>query len=172
MPIALRRSTAADLAFVTGLERCPENAEGIGQWTDLEHLAAMQSPKREHWIIEREAAPAGYLIAFDARSDQAGVYLKRILVADKGRGTGSVALARYLDRAFGELEARFVWLHVREANTRAQGVYRRLGFQRFDPPPEVVRKFAEAAESTGVGAFRMLLPARDWAGGAGASLQP
>ena len=172
MPVALRRSTAADLAFITGLERSPEHVQGIGQWTDLEHLAAMQSPKREHWIVERDGAPAGYLIAFDAREDQAGIYVKRILVADKGQGTGTEALARYLDRVFGELGARFAWLHVREANTRAQGVYRRLGFQRFDPPPEVARKFSEAAESTGNGAFRMLLPARDWAEGAGASLQP
>ncbi|APV49913.1 hypothetical protein BWI17_09585 [Betaproteobacteria bacterium GR16-43] len=172
MPVALRRSTAEDLAFVTGLERSPENVQGIGQWTDLEHLAAMQSPKREHWVIERDGVPAGYLIAFDAREDQAGIYVKRILVAEKGQGTGSEALARYLDRAFGELQARFAWLHVRGGNTRAQGVYRRLGFQRFDPDPDVARRFSEAAESTGIGAFRMLLAARDWGESKGPSLHP
>jgi ribosomal protein S18 acetylase RimI-like enzyme len=169
--ITLRPSRPEDLAFVTGLERRPDHVETIGQWTDLEHLATMQSPKREHWIIEVDGAPCGYLIAYDGRAQDAGIYLKRILVADKDRGTGTLALAKYFDRAFGTLEAKFVWLAVREENARAQAVYRRLGFHRFDPVADVARRLAETAETPGPGAFRMLLKARDWETGGGL-LQP
>lgn len=160
--ITLRRSGPPDLAFVTQLERSPEHVDAIGQWSDLEHLATMQSPKREHWIIEIDGVPAGYLIAFDCRGDEAGLYVKRIVVADKDRGTGTLALAKFLDRAFVELRAKHVWLIVREGNSRAQSVYRRLGFKRFDPVGDVARRFNDAGQQPAAGTFRMLLNSRDW----------
>lgn len=160
--ISLRPSRPEDLAFVTGLERRPDHLDAIGQWSDLEHLATMQSPRREHWIIEGEGGPAGYLIAYDCRAQEAGVYVKRVLVADKDRGTGTLALARFLDHAFHDLRAKLAWLIVFEGNARGQAVYRRLGFRRFDPARDVARRFDEAAEPPMSGAFRMLLNARDW----------
>jgi len=169
--VTLRPSTAADLPFVTGLERRDDHVSAIGQWTDVEHLAAIQSPKREHWIIESDGVPAGYLIAFDARAEGAGIYVKRLLVAEKDKGIGTLALAKYLDHAFGDLGARFTWLTVREGNARAQAVYRRLGFHRLDAAPELDRRLSAAAEAPAAGAFRMLLKASDWDLPA-ASLQP
>ena len=160
--IALRRSRPEDLAFVTTLERRPDHLEAIGQWSDLEHLATMQSPRREHWVIEADGGSAGYLIAYDCRAQDAGMYVKRILVAQKDRGIGTLALAKYLDHAFGVLDAKFVWLIVFEANERGVCVYRRLGFHRFDPAPDIARRFNDAAEPPLPGAFRMLLNARDW----------
>jgi len=160
--ITLRPSKPADLPFVVGLERRPDHVDAIGQWSDLEHLATMQSPKREHWIIESEGTPVGYLIAFDCRGEDAGFYVKRILVADKDKGTGTLALSKFLDRAFLELRAKLVWLIVREPNERAQAVYRRLGFKRFDPVGDVARRFNDAGQQPGAGTFRMLLNARDW----------
>ena len=66
LDVGLRPSTPADLAFVTALERAIENRGLIGQWSDGEHLAAMAGESgREHWIIERDAKNAGYLIAYD-----------------------------------------------------------------------------------------------------------
>lgn len=164
--LVLRPSRPEDLDFVTGLERRADHLEAIGQWTDLEHLATMQSPKREHWIIELDGALAGYLIAYDGRARDAGIYVKRILVADKDRGTGTLALAKYLDRVFGELRAKFAWLIAYESNARGLAVYRRLGFHRFDPVGEVARRLDETAEPPRPGAFRMLLKARDWESGA------
>ncbi len=160
--ITLRPSAPADLSWVTGLERRADHANAIGQWSDLEHLATMQSPKREHWIVEDDGKPEGYLIAYDCRRQDAGIYVKRILVDVKNRGTGTLALAKYLDRVFAQLQAKFVWLIVFEENARAIAVYRRLGFRRFDPATEVTRRFNEAAEPPLPGAFRMLLNARDF----------
>jgi len=160
--ITLRPSRPTDLAFVTGLERRPDHVEAIGQWSDLEHLATMQSPKREHWIIENDGAAAGYLIAYDCRGQEAGIYLKRILVANKGQGTGTLALARFLDHAFFEHRAKIAWLIVFESNARALAIYRSLGFKRFDPVGEVARRFNDAAEAPQPGSIRMLLNARDW----------
>lgn len=152
--VALRRTRARDLPFVTALERRPDNRELIGQWSDAEHLAAIAGEAaREHWLIERGGRPAGYLIAFDARKSAGCIYLKRILVDAKGAGTGSAALARFLEMAFARPGARFVWLNVREGNVRAQALYRRLGFATFVPGA------LRGGELPGAGAFSMRIHA-------------
>jgi ribosomal protein S18 acetylase RimI-like enzyme len=154
----LRRSRPADLGFVTALERHPDNRDFIGQWSDAEHLAAMAGENaRTHSIIERDGSPAGYLIAYDCRAQGAGIYVKRLLVADKERGTGKAALRAFLEQAFERDHAQLVWLLVRDWNARAQAVYRGLGFERFDPAPEVAIRFDTAAEPAGAQSFRMIL---------------
>ena len=146
----LRRTRAEDLAYVTSLERAPENREHIGQWSDAEHLEAIARKRgREHWIIEREGEPAGYLIAFDVRGRGAGIYVKRILVAEKERGTGAAALASFLDDALARTGVDFVWLLVRARNERAQAVYRKLGFSRHEPAPEVAAHWDATVDPAG-----------------------
>ena len=155
--IRLRPSRAADIAFVTSLERHPDNRDLIGQWTDEQHLAAIEGCDRwSHWIIERDGKPAGYMIPRDCRAGGTGVYVKRILVADKERGTGQAALRIFLDRAFAEGADR-VWLIVRDINARAQSVYRKLGFEAFDPDPEEAAKYDAQGEPPMARSFRMLV---------------
>ena len=159
----LRPTRPADLAFVTTLERHPDNRELIGQWSDEEHLQAIARQRgREHWIIEREGRPAGYLIAFDGREHGAGFYVKRILVADKERGTGKAALAAFLDDATARPGVDFVWLMVRDTNARAQAVYRGLGMARYDPPPDEAARWNELIDPSGSGVFRMRIESSAW----------
>jgi diamine N-acetyltransferase len=156
--IRLRSSCPEDLAFVTTLERMAGNRDFIGQWSDAEHLAAMGSEVRSHWIIESpEGEPAGYLIAYDCVDAGCGIYVKRILVKDKGRGIGRAALARFVEDSFARTEVALVWLIVFERNARAQAVYHALGFQRFDPDAVEAVPFDAAAEPPREGAFRMIL---------------
>ena len=156
--ISLRRSTPEDLAFVTALERHPENRELIGQWSDAEHLAAIEGRGRwRHWIIEDEDRPAGYLIARDCAAQGAGIYVKRILVADKERGTGQRALARFVEQSFARDDVAFVWLIVRNENARAQAVYRKAGFERFTPAGEEAAGLDVVAEAPLDRCFRMVL---------------
>ena len=156
--VRLRPSRPEDLGFVTALERHPDNRELIGQWSDAEHLAAMAgSQGREHWIVERDGSAAGYLIAYDCRARDAGFYVKRILVGDKERGTGTAALRAYLVNAFGLEGVACVWLIVRDRSARALAVYRKLGFERFDPTPEEGSRYDAAGEPAMAGALRMRL---------------
>jgi RimJ/RimL family protein N-acetyltransferase len=156
--VRLRPSRPEDLAFVTALERHRDNRDLIGQWSDAEHLAAMAGSRgREHWIVERDASAAGYLIAYDCRTRDAGFYVKRILVGDKERGTGTAALRAYLVNAFSREGVACVWLIVRDENARAQAVYRKLGFERFDPTPVEEGRYDATGEPAMAGAFRMRL---------------
>ena len=141
---------------MTALERRPDHLEAIGQWSDAEHLEAIgRRNGREHWIVERGGRPAGYLIAYDCRAQGAGVYVKRILVDAKGRGTGQAALAAFLRDAFARPGVDAVWLIVRNGNDRARAVYSKLGFELFLPLPEEAARYDGVAEAPPEKCFRM-----------------
>ena len=126
--IRLRRTKPADLDFVLALERAPENARFIGQWSREEHVEAIERGDREHWIVEREVTGErlGYLIAYDLVAQGHGVYVKRIVVAEKSRGIGRAALERFC----AQRAADTVWLTVFENNRQAQRAYAAAGFER------------------------------------------
>ena len=156
--VTLRPSRPEDLPFITALERHPENRELIGQWSDEEHARAIEGRERwSHWIIEAGGRPAGYVIPRDCVEQGAGIYIKRILIADKERGTGKLALSRFLEAAFAREAVGFVWLNVRNENARAQAVYREIGFKRFEPVGDEARRFDLVAEAPLEKCFRMLL---------------
>lgn len=160
MSVRLRPTTVADLAFVTGLERDADNREYIGQWTDEEHLAAIQGDRaRTHRIIEVDGIANGYVISYDGAGHSPSTYVKRILVADKERGIGQAAMTLVLADAFSRPSNRFVWLLVREWNARAQAVYRKLGFVRYEPPEGEAAALAAYAEAPGPQSFRMRVDA-------------
>ena len=158
MNVALRPTREADLAFVTTLERRADHLDAIGQWSDEQHLAAIHNrDAREHWIIERDGRPAGYLIAYDCRAAGAGVYVKRLLVDEKERGTGRAALSRFLEMAFARPGVDAVWLIVRNDNHRAQAVYTKLGFAPFLAGDEEAKRYDAVAEPPAEKCFRMRL---------------
>ena len=159
--IALRPSARGDLDFITTLERRPDNLDYIGQWSDWEHLSAIEGRNgRSHWVIERDGERAGYLIAYDCRAGDAGFYVKRILVDRKDGGTGTGALRRFIEHAFTLERVSCVWLLVREANARGRHVYERIGFRYFDPTPEEARRYDAFESPPGEGVLRMRLLAK------------
>lgn len=146
--VRLRPTLPADLDFVLELEGRPDNEPFIGRWSRHEHQQAIDAADREHWILESPASDEhepqqqpqrlGYLIAYDLTASGNGVYVKRIVVAEKSRGLGRRALADFTRHAVADLGAGFVWLAVRPGNDRAERAYRAVGFRR--------RSAAEARE--------------------------
>ena len=156
MTVRLRPSTREDLDYITRLERREDNREHIGQWSDWEHLGAIEGRNgRSHWIIERDGERAGYLIAYDCRSHDCGFYVKRILVDRKDAGMGTAALRVFIAWACAKPDVSCIWLMVREANARGRHIYEKLGFRRFDPSPEHAERYDGFEDAPGDGVFRM-----------------
>jgi RimJ/RimL family protein N-acetyltransferase len=158
MGVTLRPTRPDDLPFVTALERRPDNAGMIGQWSDEEHLAAIAGrDRREHWLIGRDGVREGFIIAYDCSRAGAGIYVKRLLVDRKEQGTGTAALAAYLDLAFARPGIDQVWLIVRNHNARARAVYEKLGFAELDPASAIAKVYDTVAEAPPEKCFRMRL---------------
>ncbi len=132
--VRLRPTSNSDLEFVLALEHDPDNIPFIKQWTLEQHEDAIRRSDREHWIIESnpEGDRLGYLIAYDLTLDDLGVYVKRIVIAEKSRGLGRAALSLFVEHAFSDLAAEYVWLCVYPENERGQRCYRSVGFVPFD----------------------------------------
>jgi RimJ/RimL family protein N-acetyltransferase len=144
--VCLRPTAPADLDFVLALERQPENAGLVGQWTRDEHAAAIERADREHWIVERIGGGerVGFILAFDLSERGLGAYVKRIVVGEKSRGLGREALAAFLRHAARDLGASCAWLVVAHDNARAIRAYSALGFREASPSERERREHAEA----------------------------
>jgi len=81
----------------------------------------------------------------------------RTTAEDKERGTGSEALRQFNARVFGMPGTSCVWLIVRDFNVRAQHVYTKMGFVRFDPEGEERRRYDSWAEPPPAACYRMRL---------------
>jgi len=160
MDVRLRPTAAQDLAFVMELERRPENEPFISAWERAEHEAAIARPDREHWIVERGNDACGFLIAYDLVAADCGVYVKRFAAWPHDGGAGRAALQRYLDHAFGDLGADYVWLSVRPGNARAQHVYERLGFLDFVAPEAEMARHRAAIGRAGPPRNRLMIRRR------------
>lgn len=127
--ITLRPTTAADLMFVRAAEQAADNAQYIRQWSPERHLQACHSDDERHWIVVAENDQAvGYVILMHVQDADDNLHLKRIVIAEKGRGYGRATLEAVLAIAFGDLQAHRVWLDVMTHNRRARHLYESVGF--------------------------------------------
>ena len=129
--VRLRPTGEDDLDFVLREEGDEENRPFIGRWPRDRHLRALADEDVEHLISEDGGGvPVGYAILTGIGDPGRIVCLKRLMVAEKGRGYGRAVLRLVKERAFGELGAHRLWLDVKEGNARARGLYESEGFVR------------------------------------------
>lgn len=138
--MTLRATVEADCGFVVEVERHPENAGHVEQWTEAQHQEALTMPGTRHWIIEHRGTPVGYVVLEDADDPNGSVLLRRIAITSKGRGHGRNAVLLAAHYCFEVLGSHRLWLNVAPTNRRALNLYRRLGFVEEGVARESVRK--------------------------------
>ena len=123
--VRLRPTTEEDLTFVLREEGDEENRPFIGRWPRDRHLGALADDV-EHSILE-DGATVGYAILTGVEGPGRILCLKRLVIAEKGRGYGRAVLRLVKGHAFKELRTYRLWLDVKE-NRRARGLYESEGF--------------------------------------------
>lgn len=128
--ISFRPTSEAELEWVLGVERAPENTNFIAQWPREQHLETINDPGKAHWIVQTEPdkRPVGYLILLGLDSQHRNLEFRRIVIAEKGKGIGRAALKLVKKVAFEQLGMHRIWLDVMAHNARAQHLYRSEGF--------------------------------------------
>jgi len=144
--LSLRRTTGADLEFLAEVYASTRQEElSVVRWTeedkaaflrwqfDLQHQYYREYyPDCEFLIVERingstrEAIGRLYV---DRWPDEIRIVDIALLPPYRGAGFGSALLQSIMDE--GAADGRAVSIHV-EANNRALGLYRRLGFSHVD----------------------------------------
>lgn len=126
--MALRPTRPEDCPFVLAVERHPDNARYVGQWSAARHRACIDSPGWVHAIIEETGTPVGYVVLQDADDPDGNLLLRRIAISRKGGGRGRAALILVMRYCFEVLGFHRLWLYVSEHNKHALRLYLGLGF--------------------------------------------
>jgi diamine N-acetyltransferase len=126
--VELRQTTPDDLEFVMAAEADPEASSYVTVDSREQHEATIADPNQEHLIVSEGAEPLGHIVLRGLEDRHRVIEVRRIVIAEKGRGVGPVALRLAVDRCFREHGAHRVWLDVIPHNERALRVYRSLGF--------------------------------------------
>jgi diamine N-acetyltransferase len=125
----LRPALEDDLASIVALERTPIARTFVGQWNEHRHRATMSGGDARYFVSSTEAGELeGYAILRGLSEDSGAIELKRIVVAEPGRGLGRRILEQLIRIAFEELGAHRLFLDVFADNARARHLYESLGF--------------------------------------------
>lgn len=130
-PLELLPAILDDLDFVIDLERRPDIASFITVWTRERHRQAIESADEMHLVAREAGERVGYVIFAGTTNEHRNAELRRIVVAEPGRGVARRLIPLALDRAFGEIGAHRVWLDLKTTNHRARRAYASAGF-RFE----------------------------------------
>jgi diamine N-acetyltransferase len=126
--MTLRRALTEDLPFIIQQEQKFLDLGFVGGDDARTHEHQLSDPDCLYLMIETSGAAAGYVILRGLASVNGSVELKRIVIAEPGRGLGREVLEAVINKVFREFRAHRFWLDAFEDNLRARHVYRSLGF--------------------------------------------
>jgi RimJ/RimL family protein N-acetyltransferase len=116
-----------DIPAIMGLERGEGFAGLVGRWSAEEHADEMASGS-EYRLVRDAGKPVGFALLQKAVLADACTLLRRIAVAQPGRGYGSALLRDTLRHCFETRGSHRVELMVYVDNARARAAYAKAGF--------------------------------------------
>jgi diamine N-acetyltransferase len=128
--LSLRRAGEADICFIMATERRPGYERTVGRWEEATHRAELEKEGSAYFIGERDGRPLGFAILQDLTEPNGNVLLRRIAVAEPGRGVGRAILTGVMAWAFSRPGTHRLWLTVASHNEAARHLYQALGFRQ------------------------------------------
>jgi RimJ/RimL family protein N-acetyltransferase len=126
--IALRRAAVADLAFIMRTERLDGYDALVGRWGARQHELAFADPRYAYFVAEVEGVPVGFALLRDWASSDQVTLVKRVAVAEPGRGFGKAMMRAVVEAAFAETDVYRLWIGCFPDNLRARHTYEAVGF--------------------------------------------
>lgn len=134
--LTIRRACIEDADFMQSVELDEDNSPWVANWPLGWRIAKFGDEDFLQTIIEREdGTPIGFIIFCDMRAVDEQMQLKRIAIIDKGKGYGKEALLLAQKLAFEVFGTKCLYLGTKEANIRAQSIYKATGFMPEMPDP-------------------------------------
>jgi diamine N-acetyltransferase len=122
------RATPEDIPALMAIERRPGYEQLVGRWEADRHEAEMANPATLYFALRESGGLAGFAIVLSLDEPNRRAHLKRIAVAEPGRGDGARLLRGLLDHLFVETEINRLDLDVFAGNARARQAYEKAGF--------------------------------------------
>ena len=140
------------------IERGPGFEPLVGRWPADEHEAEMARAGSLYLLWKPAGTILGFALLQDLDSRHDAAYLKRIAVAEPGKGVGRLLLEAVIERLFTTTAINRIALHVFPENERAARAYARSGFETEGLCRENYRHLGGAYRD----ALQMAVLRRDW----------
>ena len=132
--VSLRRATAGDIPFIMATERLPGYDVLVGCFEEDVHRTNLADDNWLYFIgLDAGGTPQGFAVLQNRHDGDGSEFLRRVAVANAGRGFGKPFLSALVDWIFTYSDNARCHLHVRSSNDRAPHVYRALGFEDVGP---------------------------------------
>lgn len=125
---ALDIATPDDIAAIMGIERT-EGYDGlVGRWTAEEHRAELKRTQSRYLVLRDTGKVLGFAMLQDLDHPHRCTLLRRVAVAEPGRGIGRDLVRRVVDHVFEATPTHRLQLRVFVDNERARRAYAAVGF--------------------------------------------
>lgn len=119
-----------DIETVVSIETDSENSQFIMASSKEEHLNLIADRNIEHLILKSENnITIGFVILAGLQNNNRSIEFRRIVINQKGRGFGRMAIKELKQYCFKKLNCHRLWLDVFETNKRARYLYQSEGFK-------------------------------------------
>jgi len=147
-----------DIPAIMAIERSPGYDALVGRWEEAQHREEMAKPSVRYFALREARALAGFAIVLGIGDANARAHLKRIAVAEPGRGDGARLLRGLIDALFAETDMNRLDLDVFVGNERAKKAYENAGFLAEG----VMREHHRSGDGSFRDVWLMSILRRDW----------
>jgi RimJ/RimL family protein N-acetyltransferase len=127
--IHLQKTKPEDIPVVMEMENHADNRDFVTQNSLERHLAIIGGSDEEHLkVMDENNKIIGYVILVGLENPNKIIELRRLVIAEKGKGFGRETLQHIKKYCFEQLKCHRLFLDVVEDNLRAQHLYRSEGF--------------------------------------------
>ena len=118
-----------DLETVLSIENDRENSQFIVPNTKDEHLNLITHVDIKHLMLKsNNNTLIGFVILAGIQNTNKSIEFRRIVIKEKGKGFGRLAIKALKKYCFETLNCHRLWLDVLETNERARYLYNSEGF--------------------------------------------
>ncbi|MEP2531029.1 GNAT family protein [Shimia sp.] len=126
----LRLATPADFPFIHAVAGIPEYRLYIDDVPDADLQSYLDAPDMQVLIWEQDNHPLGFALFCELDNPAGRCELRRLALAQTGKGAGQAFLRDLVSYAFDNLNKSRIWLDVVPDNPRAIRSYEKTGFVR------------------------------------------
>ncbi len=126
----IRETSESDLKEVIRMENASDTEQFIAPYSAEEHMQIANHPEALHLLAVRKEndVPVGFFIINLVDRKHHSMEVRRLVIDDKGKGSGQEMINWVLSWCFDELNFRRIWFDVFCDNKRAIRLYNYYGF--------------------------------------------
>ena len=127
--IKIVKTLSSDLSTIIGFEKDSSTNKFIKSYHLVQHKEIISCKDKEHLsIFDFQNKLIGFIILSGLFSENKIIEFKRIVLAEKGKGYGKLAISKIKKICFEKYKCNKLWLDVFEFNHRAIHIYKKHGF--------------------------------------------